>query len=119
MRRKSKRTRGSEKAHPCSGMSQVNPNAETSFPTIPLFEELERQGFECLLISSRTLRRVAGRKSDVTDAQWIQTLPHDGLLVHAVRRPTGWRCGRWCGSGASWWSTARRTACPCRRRCCK
>jgi len=41
---------------------------------IPLFEELERQGFECLLISSRSLRRVAGRKSDITDAKWIQTL---------------------------------------------
>jgi transposase len=38
---------------------------------IPLFEELERQGFECLLISSRLLRRVPGRKSDILDAQWI------------------------------------------------
>ena len=27
---------------------------------IPLFEELEREGFECLLISSRSLRRVVG-----------------------------------------------------------
>src|SRR3989304_5629989 len=34
---------------------------------IPLFEELERQGFECLLISSRSLRRVPGRKSDIID----------------------------------------------------
>src|SRR3989304_230422 len=41
---------------------------------IPLFEELERQGLECLLISSRSLRRVPGRKSDIRDAQWIQTL---------------------------------------------
>src|SRR6266536_5859468 len=47
---------------------------------IPLFEELERQGFECLLISSRSLRRVAGRKSDISDAQWIQTLHTYGLL---------------------------------------
>ena len=29
---------------------------------IPLFEELERQGFECLLISSRSIKRVPGRK---------------------------------------------------------
>ncbi len=45
-----------------------------------LFEELERQGFECLLIlalhagagvSSRSPRRVASRKSGITDAQWI------------------------------------------------
>ncbi|HEX6034971.1 MAG TPA: IS110 family transposase [Anaerolineales bacterium] len=52
---------------------------------IPLFEELERQGFECLLISSRSLRRVAGRKSDITDAQWIQTLHTYGLLDGSFR----------------------------------
>jgi len=52
---------------------------------IPLFEELEREGFECLLISSRSLRRVAGRKSDITDAQWIQTLHSYGLLESSFR----------------------------------
>ena len=52
---------------------------------IPLFEELERQGFECLLISSRSLRRVPGRKSDILDAQWIQTLHNYGLLESSFR----------------------------------
>lgn len=52
---------------------------------IPLFEELERAGFECLLISSRSLRRVAGRKSDIQDAQWIQTLHSYGLLESSFR----------------------------------
>jgi len=52
---------------------------------IPLFEELERQGFECLLISSRSLRRVPGRKSDIMDAQWIQTLHSYGLLESSFR----------------------------------
>ena len=52
---------------------------------IPLFEELEHQGFECLLISSRSLRRVAGRKSDIEDAQWIQTLHSYGLLESSFR----------------------------------
>jgi len=52
---------------------------------IPLFEELERQGFECLLISSRSLRRVSGRKSDISDAQWIQTLHSYGLLEGSFR----------------------------------
>ena len=47
---------------------------------IPLFEELERQSFHCHLISSRSLRRVPGRKSDVVDCQWIQTLHSYGLL---------------------------------------
>ena len=52
---------------------------------IALFEELERQGFECLLISSRSLRRVSGRKSDIQDAQWIQTLHSYGLLESSFR----------------------------------
>ncbi len=52
---------------------------------ISLFEELERQGFECLLISSRSLRRVPGRKSDIQDAQWIQTLHSYGLLESSFR----------------------------------
>ncbi|NCP87390.1 MAG: hypothetical protein CO094_10090 [Anaerolineae bacterium CG_4_9_14_3_um_filter_57_17] len=52
---------------------------------IPLFEVLESMGFKCLLtpalhpqrgasVSSRSLRRVPGRKSDIEDVQWIQTL---------------------------------------------
>lgn len=52
---------------------------------IPLFEELERQGFHCHLISSRSLRRVPGRKSDVLDCQWIQTLHSYGLLESSFR----------------------------------
>jgi hypothetical protein len=42
-------------------------------------------GFKCLLISSRSLRRVAGRKSDIIDAQWIQTLHSYGLLESSFR----------------------------------
>jgi len=52
---------------------------------IPLFEELEGQGFHCHLISSRSLRRVPGRKSDVIDCQWIQTLHSYGLLASSFR----------------------------------
>jgi transposase len=52
---------------------------------IPLFEVLEIYGFHCLLISSRSLRRVPGRKSDVVDAQWIQTLHTYGLLKGSFR----------------------------------
>lgn len=52
---------------------------------IPLFEELERQGFHCHLISSRSLRRVPGRKTDVLDCQWIQTLHSYGLLESSFR----------------------------------
>lgn len=52
---------------------------------IPLFEELEGRGFHCHLISSRSLRRVPGRKSDVIDCQWIQTLHSYGLLESSFR----------------------------------
>ena len=52
---------------------------------IPLFELLEAEGFECLLISARLLRRVPGRKSDIGDAQWIQTLHNYGLLEGSFR----------------------------------
>jgi transposase len=52
---------------------------------IPLFEELEWEGFHCHLISSRSLRRVPGRKTDVLDCQWIQTLHSYGLLESSFR----------------------------------
>jgi transposase len=52
---------------------------------IPLFEELEGKGFECKLISSRSIKRVPGRKSDVEDSQWIQTLHSYGLLESSFR----------------------------------
>ena len=52
---------------------------------IPLFEELERQGLHCHLISSRSLRRVPGRKTDILDCQWIQTLHSYGLLESSFR----------------------------------
>ena len=138
MRRKGKRTKGMEVAHPFAGMSQVNPNAagvdigaveivvcvagenntqivkafgnytvdlqsigtwlrehkiktvameSTGVYWIPLFEVLESMGFKCLLISSRSLRRVPGRKSDIEDAQWIQTLHSYGLLGSSFRPP--------------------------------
>ena len=52
---------------------------------IPLFEVLESMGFKCLLISSRSLRRVPGRKSDIEDARWIQALHSYGLLESSFR----------------------------------
>lgn len=52
---------------------------------IPLFETLEQYGIHCHLISSRSLRRVPGRKSDVIDCQWIQTLHSYGLLESSFR----------------------------------
>lgn len=55
---------------------------------IPIFEYLELQGFQCCLISSRSIKRVPGRKSDILDCQWIQTLHSYGLLADSFRPAT-------------------------------
>lgn len=53
---------------------------------IPLFEILETQGFEVLLVNPRHLKNVPGRgKSDVIDCQWIQKLHSFGLLSASFR----------------------------------
>jgi transposase len=54
---------------------------------IPLFEVLERQGFEVKLVDARHVKNVSGRKSDVLDCQWIQQLHTYGLLAGAFRPP--------------------------------
>ena len=52
---------------------------------IPIFETLEACGFACHLISSADIHRHPGRKSDVLDCQWIQTLHAYGLLNDSFR----------------------------------
>lgn len=52
---------------------------------IPLFEVLEQHGFICCLINPAAAKRMPGRKSDVTDAQWLQTLHSYGLLTSSFR----------------------------------
>ena len=52
---------------------------------IPLYEVLERRGFEVLLVNARHVRGVSGRKSDVLDCQWLQQLLSYGLLKGAFR----------------------------------
>jgi len=52
---------------------------------IPLFELLERRGFEVKLVEPRRLKHVPGRKSDVLDCQWIQQLHTFGLLSGSFR----------------------------------
>ena len=41
---------------------------------IPLYEVLERRGFEVLLVNARHVKNVSGRKSDVLGRQWLQQL---------------------------------------------
>jgi transposase len=52
---------------------------------VPLFELLEERGFQCCLISATSIKRFPGRKSDILDCQWIQTLHSYGLLADSFR----------------------------------
>jgi transposase len=54
---------------------------------IPLFELLERRGFEVKLVDAHHVKNVSGRKSDVLDCQWLQQLHTYGLLAGAFRPP--------------------------------
>lgn len=54
---------------------------------IPLFEVLEKRGFQVYLVNARNLKNVSGRKTDVLDCQWIQQLHTYGLLRPSFRPP--------------------------------
>jgi transposase len=53
---------------------------------IPLFELLERQGFQVILVDPRQTKHAPGRpKSDPADCQWIRRLHSYGLLSASFR----------------------------------
>ncbi len=52
---------------------------------IPLYEILEARGFTVLLVNARHVKNVPGRKSDVSDCQWLQQLHTFGLLRGSFR----------------------------------
>lgn len=59
----------------------------TSVYWIPVYDTLESAGIECILVDTRTVKMVPGRKSDIKDCQWIQQLHSCGLLQGAFRPP--------------------------------
>ena len=46
---------------------------------IPAFEVLDQRGFEVVLVNARDAKHVPGRKTDVSDAQWLRQLHEYGL----------------------------------------
>lgn len=54
---------------------------------IPLFQILEARGLRVFLVNAHYLKSVPGRKSDVSDCQWIQYLHSVGLLKASFRPP--------------------------------
>src|SRR5262249_15798111 len=47
---------------------------------IPIYEILEQRGFEVRVVNARDAKHVPGRKTDVSDAAWLQRLHEFGLL---------------------------------------
>jgi len=52
---------------------------------IPLFQVLEDRGFEVYLVNARHVKNVPGRRTDVSDCQWLQFLHSVGLLRASYR----------------------------------
>jgi hypothetical protein len=62
---------------------------------IPLFQILEERGFEVYLVNARHVKNVPGRKTDVSDCQWLQYLHSVGLLqasFHPAQQVCALRC---------------------------
>lgn len=52
---------------------------------IPLFQILEEREFEVCLVNARHVKNVPGRRTDVSDCQWLQFLHSVGLLRASYR----------------------------------
>ena len=56
---------------------------------IPAYEILEEHGFHVILVNARYAKNVPGRKTDVSDAAWLQRLHSYGLLRGSFRPEAG------------------------------
>jgi transposase len=56
---------------------------------IPLYEILEARGVRVLLVNARHVKHVPGRKSDVSDCEWLRDLHIVGLLRGSFRPTAG------------------------------
>jgi len=54
---------------------------------IPVFQILEERGIEVCLVNAKHVKNVPGRKTDVSDCQWLQYLHSVGLLAASFRPP--------------------------------
>ncbi|MFQ6241769.1 IS110 family transposase [Sinorhizobium meliloti] len=52
---------------------------------IPVFEILDQRGFEVIVVNARDAKHVPERKTDISDAQWLQRLHEYGLLRASFR----------------------------------
>jgi transposase len=59
----------------------------TSVYWIPIYQILETRGIEVFLVNAQHVKNVPGRKTDVSDCQWLQYLHSVGLLRASFRPP--------------------------------
>src|ERR1035437_5376112 len=57
----------------------------TSVYWIPVYQILESRGLEVCLVNAQHVKNVPGRKTDVSDCQWLQYLHSVGLLQASFR----------------------------------
>ena len=83
---------------------------------IPVFEILEQRGFEVMVVNARDAKHFPGRKTDVSDAQWLQRLQECGLL-RASFRPQAEIAGlrAYFRQRSGCWITRRRMSSTCKR----
>ncbi len=62
-----------------------------AFTGFPFYQILEARGLEVYLVNAQHVKNVPGRKTDVSDCQWLQYLHSVGLL-RASFRPPGFIC---------------------------
>jgi transposase len=56
---------------------------------IPIFEILDARGFRVILVNARHVKNLPGRKSDVSDCEWLRDLHILGLLRGSFRPADG------------------------------
>ena len=56
---------------------------------IPIFEILDARGFQVILVNARHVKNLPGRKSDVSDCEWLRDLHTLGLLRGSFRPADG------------------------------
>ena len=83
----------------------------TSVYWIPVFELLDARGFTVCLVNARDAKHVPGRKTDVSDAQWLQRLCEPAFDPKDRLRS----CDPTCVSASVCWSTRLRTSSICKR----
>ena len=84
-------------------------------------EILEARGLDVRLVNARHVKNVPGRKSDVSDCEWLRELAHASACCGAASGPvtTSSRFAAISAIGRRCWRAPASISSACRRRSCK